>query len=143
MQATRNPKYRDALIVHYAACYRDCVRLKWSLGEYLKQRNNRPERPGIKLSHFDQGMVYAASRIYFDMVNSPDHLEWRLGFVDISTATAHFAWKGDGLYVPTHGGHFWRGTDIPFNGWNRMEQEGPVMAGHTSVELEHERAEIS
>lgn len=116
-RATRNPIHVQKLIEHYAQAYRDCVRNHWTLEQYLAARSNVPAHP--TLTHFDQGQVYATRNLYFNLVNGPDHLEWRLGFEDISTAKVYQSSVDSGL-MPTHGAHFWKGTDIPFNGWNKF-----------------------
>lgn len=117
-------KIADQIISRYASLYRDCVRHHWSLDVYIEERRAmRAEFQAAALTHFDSGRAYAAGSIFFDLVNSSAELEWRLGHADVSTAVATWTYgeNPDGSRnLPTHGGHFWKGTDLPFNGWNRF-----------------------
>ncbi len=121
--ARDNRRYVERCRDHYLSALSACVRDHWTADRYTSERNER--RPPLEAhTGHNAGEILGYSRACFDAVWPL--LEWRLGFEDVASAyPAHgfpFGPERDalGLPLPTHGAHFWRGSNDLFTAWEAL-----------------------
>lgn len=121
-----NPKLVKKITRDYLSCYIECVQKRWTFKQYMKARADIGKRwlaVAETLTAIDKEVLFATSLAYFDAVNNPALLEWRLGHEDKSKGT----YPNSRLCVqqteelPTYGAHFWsHSPDDIFGVWKPL-----------------------
>lgn len=117
-----NYKRTERLRAALATIHRQAKRLHWSCDTLIAARAEVfAEATRLGCTGGERDYLYGYGRALFDAVN--DHMEWRLGLADVTTSSSAGyskfceAWGAP----PTHGGHFWPGTDHLFGKWEALK----------------------
>lgn len=119
-----NYKRTERLRIALKQAHRDAMYFKWRDRTIIEARAEifrEARNSGCTRAEYDY--LYGYSRALWD--DMCEAMEWRLGFADVSTAYPARAFpygdKPDGTRnLPTHGAHFWPGTNYLFGEWKAL-----------------------
>jgi len=119
---------REMLSIHSRA-----TREQWSSDQLIKARSDlRNNTDYTKWTRVDHAYIHAYSMALYDIVWA--NVEWRLGTEETGPVAAGqwlYGEKIEGMRnLPTHGGHFWKGTDKPFTAWSVLS---PALVAGTII----------
>lgn len=125
-EADRNHERYNLLRGRLRSMFLDAIRGHWTHTRIIEERTKRvldtPEYR--KLTQAYAFGLTAIAGEWFDII-SRDYMDWRMGPESGPTRFAHVdPWTdADSELCRTKnmfGGHFWKGTDIPYNGYTRL-----------------------
>lgn len=128
-----NPRLVEEARREFLSLHTRCTTEMWTYDRYINERRavwerieERLGKTSSKLTIADTDAIDGYALALWDAINSSYVLlEWKLGLEDVSTAIPSKNWEYRALpsgtrNVPTHGAHFWAGTNKLWSPWSKL-----------------------